>query len=62
MDDAKQYRAYAEAALRMAAKSDDHEYKATMLKVAQGWLELAELAELPPRNRQKSSPLNGKKL
>ena len=52
-----EYRANAETALQMAARSDDDEFKAIMLKVAQGWLELAERAEkgkerLPPDDQR----------
>ena len=45
MDKAKEYRANAAAAIKLAARSDDDEVKAAILSVAQGWLELAERAE-----------------
>jgi hypothetical protein len=55
MDDAKEYRAYAEAVLRLAAKSDDDQYKAAMLKIAQQWLELAELADPAAKKPKRTS-------
>jgi hypothetical protein len=45
MDKAKEYRAQAAAALKLADRSDDDDFKATILRVAQGWLKLAERAE-----------------
>jgi hypothetical protein len=45
MDKAKEYRANAAAAMKLAARSDDDDVKAAILSVAQGWLELAERAE-----------------
>jgi hypothetical protein len=45
MDKAKEYRANAAGAMKLAARSDDDDFKATILRVAQGWLELAERAE-----------------
>lgn len=45
MDKASQYRSYAEAAVGFASRSTDSAYKAIMLKVAQGWLDLSLLAE-----------------
>jgi hypothetical protein len=48
MDKASEYRSYAEAALELAARSSDDAYKAVMLKVAQGWLDLSGQAESGP--------------
>jgi hypothetical protein len=45
MNRAGEYRSYAAAAVRLARKSDDDVHKARMLKIAQGWLELAEHVE-----------------
>ena len=45
MDKAKEYRANAAGAMKLAAHSDDDDFKAAILSVAQGWLELAERAE-----------------
>jgi hypothetical protein len=42
MDKAKEYRANAAAAMKLAARSDDDDVKAAILSVAQGWLELAD--------------------
>jgi hypothetical protein len=42
MSDATEYRASAEAAARLASQSEDGTYKATMLKIAQAWLEMAD--------------------
>jgi hypothetical protein len=42
MSDATEYRANAEAAARLASQSEDGTYKATMLKIAQAWLEMAD--------------------
>ena len=42
MSDATEYRANAEAAARLASQSEDNTYKATMLKIAQAWLETAD--------------------
>jgi hypothetical protein len=50
MNKESEYRANAQAALEMAARSHDDEFKAILLKVAQGWLELAERAENPKRS------------
>jgi hypothetical protein len=44
MDEFKEYRGYAEAAVRLAANSEDEHSKGVMLRIAQGWLELADLA------------------
>jgi hypothetical protein len=52
---ASEYRANAEAAVKLAAKSDDDDYKAIMLEIAQGWLDLAERAaksEQQPKERR----------
>ena len=54
MEDAREYRGNAEAAVRLAAKSQDEQYKATMLKIAQGWLELAQ--RLEKKQKRKSPP------
>jgi hypothetical protein len=42
MSDATEYRANAEAAARLASQSEDDSYKATMLKIAQAWLETGD--------------------
>jgi hypothetical protein len=42
MSDATEYRANAEAAARLASQSEDGTYRATMLKIAQAWLEMAD--------------------
>ena len=52
MNKESEYRANAQAALEMAARSHDDEFKAVMLKVARGWLQLAERAENPKGSEQ----------
>jgi hypothetical protein len=42
---ASEYRSCAEAAVSLAAGSNDADCKALMLKVAQGWLDLAQRIE-----------------
>jgi len=49
---ANEYRTNTEAAVKLAAKSDDDEYKAIMLQIAQGWLSLAERAEKSDTQRK----------
>ncbi len=45
MEKAKEYRAYAETAVDLATRSDDDKHKTILLKIAQGWLDLAQRAE-----------------
>jgi hypothetical protein len=45
MDKASEYRSYAEAAVELAARSNDDAYRAIMLKIAQGWLDLSQQVE-----------------
>jgi hypothetical protein len=45
MEQAKEYRAYATTAVGLATRSDDNNNKIILLKIAQGWLDLAERAE-----------------
>lgn len=40
-----EYRANAQAALGLAIKSQDGDYRTTMLRIAQAWHEMAERAE-----------------
>jgi hypothetical protein len=42
MSDTTEFRANAEAAARLASQSEDDTYKATILKIPQAWLEMAE--------------------
>ena len=59
MERTLEYRANAAAAVSLATRSDDAEFKTIMRKIAQGWLELADRAEkgvraataLPARGR-----------
>jgi hypothetical protein len=44
MDKASEYRSYAEAAVELAARSNDDVYRAIMLKIAQDWLDLSRQA------------------
>jgi hypothetical protein len=50
MEKAKEYRAYAEAAMDLATSSDDN--KIILLKIAQGWLDLAQRAETADKKVQ----------
>jgi hypothetical protein len=45
---AKEYRWHAAMAVKLAARATDPDDKAWMLKVAQGWLDLAQQQEHPP--------------
>jgi hypothetical protein len=45
MSKSSEHRANAEAAVKLAAKSDDGAYKAIMLQMAQRWFELSLRAE-----------------
>ena len=45
MDKASEYRAYAEGALCLASRSGNSHSEALLLKIAQGWLELAQKVE-----------------
>jgi hypothetical protein len=42
MHKAIQYRAYAAAAMKLAASARDEQDRSLMLEIAQGWLDLAE--------------------
>jgi hypothetical protein len=55
---ASEYRAYAEAAVELAAESNDNEYKVLMIKIAQAWLELADRAETVGHPTEDSHPKN----
>ena len=65
MDKAKEYRTNAAAAVKLAERSDDDDFKATILRIAQGWLELAERAEKRaprPKEHMPARPSNGTAL
>jgi hypothetical protein len=53
MGKASPHRAAAEAAVKLASKSDDSEFKAIMLNIAQDWLDLAQFDE---EREAKNSP------
>lgn len=56
MEKAKEYRACAETAVDLATRSDNETCKIILLKIAQGWLDLAQRAEIADKKVKMGGP------